>query len=326
MIKQLKSLAWQVIRAGQKSTAFLDAAFLRQDIAMPQAPFFIIGPPRSGTTLLYQLMVQAFRFSYFPNIANTFYQCPIFAAKLAKKSSRDYSSQFESGYGYEKGMMSPSEAGNIWNRWFPHESQEGFNYTPAGYLAAGTRNEIRQTVAQFTKLFDAPFITKNVKMSVRLPAIQEVFPNANLIQIKRDPLESALSLLKIRRRRGGGWWSAMPKEIEAIKPLSEWEQAACQVYFLEKNIADDIQLFPPDQHHIVHYSDVCKDAHKTLADIKIKFPELIEKTEIKNSDIPKDFQPSKPDYSGIIAPEEIEKIKNFFTNDHKEPKLMLDGE
>ena len=83
MIKQLKSLAWQVIRAGQKSTAFLDAAFLRQDIAMPQAPFFIIGPPRSGTTLLYQLMVQAFRFSYFPNIANTFYQCPIFAAKLA---------------------------------------------------------------------------------------------------------------------------------------------------------------------------------------------------------------------------------------------------
>ena len=92
-----------------------------------------------------------------------------------------------------------------------------------------------------------------------------------------------------------------------------------------QNIADDIQLFAPEQHHVVNYSDVCKNAHKTLADIKAKFPELIEKNEIKNSDIPKSFQPSKPDYSGIIEPEEIEKIKNFFTNDHKKPKLMLDG-
>ena len=325
MIKQLKSLAWQVIRAGHTRTAMLDAAYLRQDISMPQGPFFIIGPPRSGTTLLYQLMVQAFRFTYFPNIANTFYRCPIFATKLTQKRSAGYSSQFESGYGYEKGMMSPSEAGNIWNRWFPHESREGFNYTPAGYLSPDARREIRQTIAQFTTMFNAPFITKNVKMSVRLPAIQEIFPNAKIIQIKRNPLESALSLLKIRRQRGSGWWSAMPKEIDAIKLLPEWEQVACQVFYIEKNIAGDIRLFNTEQHHIVKYSDVCKDPRKSLMEIQKKFPELIEKTEIKNSSIPESFQLSKPDYSGIIEPEEIEKIKNFFTKDHKKPKLMLDG-
>ncbi|NIU01842.1 MAG: hypothetical protein GWN01_13310, partial [Nitrosopumilaceae archaeon] len=68
-----------------------------------------------------------------------------------------------------------------------------------------------QIIAYLEWLFDSPFLTKNVKMSVRLPALKEIFPEAKLIRIRRNPVDIALSLLLARRIRGLEWWSVMPK-------------------------------------------------------------------------------------------------------------------
>ena len=94
-------------------------------------PIFIVGPPRSGTTLLYQIIVHCFHVAYFPNIAARFYKIPVIATKIGKILFRPYKSDFTSTYGLVKGTMAPHEAGVIWDRWFPTEQKHGYNYTPA---------------------------------------------------------------------------------------------------------------------------------------------------------------------------------------------------
>ena len=48
-------------------------------------PLFIIGPPRSGSTLLYQYLARYFDISYFNNYHHKNYMCPSFA-ELKKQS------------------------------------------------------------------------------------------------------------------------------------------------------------------------------------------------------------------------------------------------
>ena len=48
-------------------------------------PVFIIGLPRSGSTLLFQLLINNFKFSYFTNLVNVFFRCPVLILKIFKK-------------------------------------------------------------------------------------------------------------------------------------------------------------------------------------------------------------------------------------------------
>lgn len=263
-MKTIKKLIKKIIEKGLQSLSFLDARYLKKDIVGEIPPVFIIGVPRSGTTLLYQMMLNSFRFAYFPNISNYFYTCPVFAAKAGLKIFPKYESSFESQHGYEKGLMSPSEAGDIWNRWFPNEKTEGYNYTPSGYLKDTSKTEIYRLVAWFQEIFNAPFISKNLKMSVRLQMLYEIFPDALIIKCNRNPAHAAFSILNIRRKKKTNWWSVMPKEIESIKLKTEIEQVCNQVYFLDKNIQEDIQLFNPKNIIDLDYKDICENTTSEL--------------------------------------------------------------
>lgn len=208
-------------------------------------PIFIVGSPRSGTTLLYQLMVHCFRLAYFPRVVNKLYTSPILATGWALKRHKPYISDFTSSYGLIDDPMSPHEAGAIWNRWYPIEQVHGYNYTPAGYFDDTTRHVIYQTIAGVERLFDAPFINKNVKHSVRIQSLVEIFPQALFLQVKRDPFDTASSILKMRKANledPNEWLSAMPKQIDQLKDKSYLEQVCGQVFFLERNMEEDTAM------------------------------------------------------------------------------------
>lgn len=47
----------------------------------------------------------------------------------------------------------------------------------------------------------------------------------------------------------------MPRNVGALLSLPELEKCAAQVYYLEKQIEDDLELFPPENIKEVHYRD-----------------------------------------------------------------------
>ena len=230
-------------------------------------PIFVVGPPRSGTTLFYQLMIHRFHLAYFPNVANRYRESPVTATRFALKFCKPHTSDFTSSYGLVDGGMAPHEAGSVWNRWYPTEGEHGYNYTGAGYFDRGTKHIIYQTVAGMEELFDAPFINKNVKNSVRIRSIAEMFPEALFIQMRRNVFDVANSILESRkeiRHDVKDWWSVMPKEIERLKNLNCLEQVCGQVFYVEKNIKEDIAVVDREKAHVLHYEELCDHPKKEL--------------------------------------------------------------
>lgn len=309
MFYYIRKIAKVLRMVGHKSTAIFDHAYLRQKINCEWPPIFILGVPRSGTTLLSQIMINSFEFAYFPNIANRFYMAPISATKICIKFNSGYHSEYISNFGVEKGWMALSEGGNIWNRWYPYEKREGFNYTPAGYLSTFEKKTIYQLIARQTYLFQVPFMTKNVKMSVRLRSLHEIFPDALFIHIKRDPVNVALSILAIKRKLNMVWFSAMPKEIEQIKQLPDLDKVCYQVRFLEKNIEEDIQIFNPDQYLIVKYEKLCSFPSMELHKIELFLQQHGCKLKKRDFKIPLSFELSRPKIDRLITKNEVERIK-----------------
>ena len=219
MIKRLlripEGASYKILRSSLAFVVQEGKKFASSASALDYPPIFIIGPPRSGTTLLYQLLVHRFHFAYFPGIAEKFYTSPVFATEWGLKHCKPYVSDFTSTYGHVNSSMAPHEAGGIWNRWYPTEHRDGYNYTPAGYFDPKRKHIIYQTVGGIEKLLDAPFINKNVKHSVRIQSLVEIFRNALFIQMRRDSFDTAMSILRARkqnRNRLNAWWSVMPKE------------------------------------------------------------------------------------------------------------------
>src|SRR6056297_1412323 len=109
-------------------------------------PVFIMGPPRSGTTLLYQLLTQTCHFSYFSEFAASYNTFPFLATYLKKKHFGKDNQSFKSDFGRPRGLFAPSEAGEIWNRWFPAEYKESYNYVDENHLDEKQKKHIYQLV------------------------------------------------------------------------------------------------------------------------------------------------------------------------------------
>ena len=309
--ERLKNAGKAVHAQAHRLTVPIELMALHGRVERLWPPLFIIGPPRSGTTLLYQLLAGSCEFAYFPNIANRFYLCPAAATRFAKRWCRPYSSSYRSHLGFEKGCMAPSEAGSIWNRWFPHEKREGFNVTPAGYLGEDDCSQIRRTVSSIETICRAPFLCKNVKMSVRLPAIRRLFPDALFLRIRRDPLHAALSILAVRRRRAVSWWSVLPGAMEDFAGRPDYEQACHQVYQTERRINDGLAPLDAKQHFSLWYQDLCDNPGDELGRIG-RFIEKGGGTFVRRtSKIPDRFPLSQPDADPWIAPEEVSRMKGI---------------
>jgi hypothetical protein len=295
MDNQLKKQIKQRLKQVHERLGHLDEKYFRIPVRNQFPPVFILGVPRSGSTLLGQIVLSAFHLAYIPNIAAQFYMCPVTMARWGLRFCRRYSTAFESRYGYERGCMAPSEAGPIWNRWFPSEQKEGFNYTPSGYMRPDAQFQVRQLVAHFERLFKAPFFTKNLKMSVRLQSLREIFPESLFITVHREPFETARSILLYRRKyQRYPWWSVMPREIGSLMDLPDVDQVCHQVYYLEKNMTDDLRLFPSYQSLSINFNALCKDPRKYLKrieDFLIRGGLSVRK---KTTDIPEKFNP--PDF------------------------------
>ena len=274
-------------------------------------PIFIVGPPRSGTTLLYQLMVHHFHLAYFPNIADKYNTAPVIATKFGLKYCKPYVSDFTSNYGLIESWMAPHEAGGIWNRWYPTEYNDGYNYTPAGYFDDKTKHIIYQTVAGIEGLFDAPFINKNVKHSVRIQSLVEIFPKALFIQIRRNPFDIVNSIFKSRRVRNqnvNDWWSVMPKEIHQLRDKNYLEQICGQVFYLEENIEEDIAAVGRERLNVVHYDELC-DYPKKVSDKVSAFVSVHGCNLQIKYDVPESFQKSK--YKRDILSDEEEMMRKI---------------
>lgn len=234
-------------------------------------PVFIVGPPRSGTTLAYQLFTTCLDFAYITNMEAQRPFAPAIAAIMAKRLDKSVHNgkSFSSQYGRTPGKFGPHEAGQFWYRWFPAGDQI---YVRRGELDSERIADIRSYLSFLEYVKNKPLIFKNVYHCARIGALKDAFPEAIFIVIRREPLEIAQSILRAREKVGNGrneWWSLPLPPPHCVPKNMPWaEQIIRQV----KDVYDEIDsqsAIQGRQYFIdVNYASLCSNPKEVIRTVK----------------------------------------------------------
>lgn len=237
---------------------------------LEHVPIFIIGAPRTGSTLLYQVMTEYFDFGYLSNLHCVFKGSPAFAELLFRPLRWRKPSSFSSTHGATQGRSAPSECGEFWYRFFRLRPQ----YVPREAADAEKMSLLRASVRALGSAFGRPILFKNMNCALRLQPLVDALPEALFIVTKRNIVDTAVSLLQSRERIHGDchqWWSMEPPAIEDLRRLPPQEQVVEQIVQINELIESHSRELGSDRFFSVEYEQFCDDVIQTLGKLDAFF-------------------------------------------------------
>ena len=253
-------------------------------------PLFIIGPPRSGSTLLYQYLARYFDVSYFNNYHHKNYMCPSFAElkKNSLKKTNNYS--FSSYYGFTKGEFSPSESWDFWYRFFrrtPH-------YVDLKDISLKDINRMKNAVNSFINITKNHLLIKNLTCTTRIKPLINAFPNSYWIISYRNILSNAYSIAKMRLELNNDlcmWESVQPEGYEDFIKSKYEIQIFKQLELIYETIISDLKGYR-DRVSFVNYEDFCNEPNLFAENLHLELKSAGIHISKKNDNLPKSFNPS----------------------------------
>ena len=231
-------------------------------------PIFMIGAPRTGSTILYEYITHYLDVVYINNLMCIFHRILYLGYVISRVVLRNKQHGcFDSENGSTSGLNSPSECGEFWYRWVPTDRHfVDFNELDNLQIA-----QIHDIVRSVVNASNKPIVFKNMNCGQRLRIIKDIFPNALFIYCKRDPLYTAQSLIEVREKvykSRTKWWSIMPREYDELIKLDYPEQVVKQIYYIQKQIEEDLCLFARRQSIEVWYESFCESPKLTIERIR----------------------------------------------------------
>lgn len=235
------------------------------DAPLRRPPIFVVGAPRSGSTLLYQLLVVRFDVGYLSNLHCRFFGAPSLVERTVGRRLRP-PAVFSSRYGATRGLAAPSECGAYWYRFFRKSPQ----HVPLAEADPARLRDLRASVRALGDAAGRPLVFKNLLNSLRLEPLGAALPEALFLVIRRDPAANARSILAARRAIHGdesGWWSAEPPGLERLRDRPPLEQAAGQVEEIAGLVEAARGALGADRFLDVGYERLCADPRAALGQI-----------------------------------------------------------
>lgn len=215
-------------------------------------PLFIVGAPRSGTTLPYQYLMNRFRFAYFPNLSKWYPRSCVTAAAVARLLGQP-ATTYTSRFGIMKGATAPSDGWDVFHRWFPR-----YDYSVP--IDEAHLHELRTIVRLVERLYGAPLLNKNNSHSVRIRPLSQLFPRALFVHVDRDWPSTVDSLLRGRRTHDvppDAWWGAPPPQDWDRSFENETERVVAQVRGLRESIRAELDALPDRRWTEIRYESFC---------------------------------------------------------------------
>jgi len=226
---------------------------LQRSAGGPPLIVLIVGSPRSGSTLLYQVLAGHLPVSYPSNLTALFERAPITATARMSQLARRRSG-YRSYYGNSRSLGSPNDAFSIWNRWLGED-----RYMTADRISAGSADAMRAFFVAWGAAFSQPFLNKNNRNTAAVRLLARELPTARFIVTRRDPLFVAQSLAEAREAvqgdRSVGWGLAS----EESNHDDDLVDIADQVSRIEALIEGQLAEVDPARVLEVRYADLCAD-------------------------------------------------------------------
>ena len=239
----------------------------KTDKPLMYPPIFIIGAPRSGSTLLYQVLTDYFEVGYLSNLHSCFYGAPSFAERVFHPLRYRKPSDYSSYYGRTYGWTAPSECGEFWYRFFRRTP----SYVPLNEVDDKHLRRLRGVVRSLVLSFNKPILFKNLYCSVRVQPIIKALPEALFIVVRRNLIDNSQSLLEGRKSVNGTyekWFSLEPPEVSQLKLLPPHIQVVEQVRSIYRLIDEEATVVGKSRFFEIEYESFCADTLSIISGIK----------------------------------------------------------
>lgn len=228
-------------------------------------PIFMVGAPRSGSTLAMQLMTDAFDLGYLANAHGQWYGAPALAERVLRPLAGRPPSNYESDLGRTYGTYAPSECGSWWYRFFRRHPP----YVELHEVDLRKMRQFRMSIAALCSAFQRPVVFKNMYATLRIQAIAHHVPESLFVVVHREEVDNAHSILEARYEQAGNynaWFSVEPPGVERLKLLPPQEQVVEQIRQIHKTMERDFQRAAVSAERVfrLHYESMCDDSHATL--------------------------------------------------------------
>jgi hypothetical protein len=242
--------------------------------ATPEAPVFLVGAPRSGTSLLYKALCLHPDAAYISNWVRLIPAVPQLAVlnraatRLPELRRRAWFGAGDNAYVY--GRRRP-----LWQRAFPMPVEGEPLYARAGVGDGAGSNggvdldRLRTSFAAVRRAGGGTtFVNKRVANNRRIPLLIEAFPRARFVEIVRDGRAVALSLAHV------DWWpdsvvwwcGKTPRQWEA-EGHDPWELCA-RTWVEEVRVTEEgMGAAPKSLRHSITYEQLVGDPKGTLSDV-----------------------------------------------------------
>ena len=253
------------------SSLWLAEETLLENYNHPDLPIiFIMGPMRSGTTLLMQWLADIDIVSYPSNLLSRFYRAPVIGAKIQlmltdpRYNFRDELGEitqrlnYVSENGKTRGVLAPNEFWYFWRRFLPNpERDDHSNEDLENNMDTKT---MLAELAGIVDVFKKPFACKGMLFNYNIEFLHKIIKNAIFIQVCREPIFNMQSVLFARERQLGSrdrWYSFKIKEYAELSKLDPVKQVAGQIYFINKAVSDGLSKVPVNNKIVVSYETFC---------------------------------------------------------------------
>jgi len=237
----------------------IEANIIKKEVECQYSPLFIVGLPRSGSTLLYQLVTYCFAVCYLNNVMA---RCrfPCFTSYVTKEMNGCTPTyDFNSWYGETKGWRSPAAGWLFWDTFFKTGQM---NYLDEKGLEHEMGLKLRKTILLMQHIFDKPFVNKSQSIPVRILPINKFLPESLFVRIYRDHVDIAQSVLKGRKDKyhnTNHWFSAKPSRYSELADKDHITQICGQIFYLEKDMDRDLGNIGQHRCLNVSYKELCHD-------------------------------------------------------------------
>ncbi len=259
----------------------------------PRPNLFVFGLPRSGTTLLYQLVAYCLDLGYISNLAARFWLAPLTGVALAKAVLGDRrDGSFRSDYGRSLDPAGPHEFSYFWQKRLGVDGLEDV-------LAFGERGDrvdwpgLAAVIGSLQDFFGTGLVHKTNFVANFAPGFVANMPMPLLVYIDRAPEAVAMSILHARRAYYGdiaSWWATVPPSFPDIKAAPFAMQIARQVADLRDTYAGVMAALDPGLVLHLSYEALCNDPEGAIETIRDRIDQRYGvKIEIVNP-IPKRFE------------------------------------
>lgn len=242
----------------------------RTDDEVERPLLFVVGAPRSGTTLVYQALAKYLDVTYPSNLNGLFPKAPLLAARLQRCLPAFRNSEFQNFYGQTTHLSGPNDAFHIWNRWLGED-----RYRTPATLRDQVVAEMRTFFETWTSVFDKPFLNKNNRNTTCVKLLAESLPQARFVVVRRDPLFVAQSLIKARQQVQGdksvGWGLRSTSTNSDQDPLAYVDDVCRQVSGIDRDINQQLKSIDGGRVYQTTYERFCRYPGESICDIALQF-------------------------------------------------------